>query len=83
MVLRRPVKSALHAPVAMTNQAIVGAGSASMDRLLQRIEHEGGRGRCADLPANDAASESIDDECDIDEPGPGVDVGEGSATIVR
>ena len=29
-----------------------------------------------DLPANDAPRKGVDDECDIDEPGPGVDVSE-------
>jgi hypothetical protein len=66
----------LHAPVAVMDQAIVGAGPAGVDHLLKRIEHESRRGAGAGLPANDTARESVDDERDINEPGPGVDVGE-------
>lgn len=50
----------LHAPVAVMDQAIVGAGPAGMDRLLQCIENEFGRGAGADLPTNDAPSKGID-----------------------
>ena len=60
----------------MVDQSVLGAGPASVDRLLQRIEHEAGRGAGADLPANDAPGESVDDEGDADEPGPGADLGE-------
>jgi hypothetical protein len=47
-----------------------------MQRLLQRVQHEAGVRRAGDAPADDAPGKGVDDEGDIDEAGPGRDVGE-------
>ncbi len=47
-----------------------------MDRLLQGIEHEACRGAGADYPAHDSSGKGVDHEGDVDEPGPGMDIGE-------
>lgn len=65
----------LNAPVAVMDQAIIRAGPASMDSLLQGIEDKAGRRRRTDLPAHDPARIGIDHEGDIDEACPSVDVG--------
>ena len=61
-VLQRPVESALHAPGAVVDQAVVGIWPAGMDGLLQRIQHEVRRGRSADLSTHDPAGKGIDHE---------------------
>ena len=53
-----------------------GDGPALVQGLLQRIEHEAGVRRARHTPADDAAGEDVDDEGDVDEAGPGRDVGE-------
>src|SRR3954463_2019583 len=56
--------------------------TAALDRaalvqgLLKRVEHEAGVRRPAHPPADDATSISIDHKGNIDEAGPGRDVGE-------
>ena len=57
------------------DQAIIRTGPASVDRLLQGIEHEARRGRGADLSAYDPPGIGIDHEGNVGEPGPGMDVG--------
>ena len=47
-----------------------------MQRLLQRVEHEAGVGRALTPPADDPPGEGVDDEGDVDEAGPGRDIGE-------
>jgi hypothetical protein len=51
---------------------------AAVDRagLLQRIEHEGCVRRAGGPPAHDPAGIGVDDEGDVDEAGPGRDIGE-------
>lgn len=49
---------------------------AVVKRLLQGVENEAGVGRAADPPADNAASEDVDDERHIDEARPGGDVRE-------
>ena len=49
---------------------------ALMDGLLQGVENEAGMSRPAHPPADDPPGVGIDDECDIDKPVPGRDVGE-------
>ena len=66
----------LDAPVAVVDQPVFGAGATGMDRLFEGIEHEARRGAGADLPPDDPASAGVDDDGDVDEPGPGLNVGE-------
>jgi hypothetical protein len=69
-------RDVLAAPVAMVHKP------AAMDRppivqcLLQRIEHEARMRRARGPPAHDPAGVGIDDEGDVDEAGPGRDIGE-------
>ena len=44
--------------------------------LLQRVQHEVGMSRSTDSPANDAPGIGVDDESEVDEAGPGADIGE-------
>src|SRR3954454_12277483 len=75
-VLRRPLEPKLHPPVAMMHETATLDGPARVQGLLKRVEHEAGvRGR-AHPPADDATGVSIDHKGDIDEAGPGRDVGE-------
>jgi hypothetical protein len=46
------------------------------DRHLQGVQGQLGMKRGGDPPAHDGAAEGVDDEGHIDEPGPGVDVGQ-------
>ncbi len=56
---------------------VLDAGAAPVvDRLLERIEHEVGRQRRGDPPADDAPREDVDHERDVHEAAPGGDVGE-------
>ena len=47
-VLRRPLESALDAAIAMVDQAAALDGTAIVQRLLQRVQHEGRHGRYGD-----------------------------------
>ena len=47
-----------------------------MDGLFESIKNEAGMGRRADPPADDASSEGVDNESDINEPFPGGHVSE-------
>ena len=49
---------------------------ALVQRLLQGVQDEAGMGRAAGAPADDPPGVGVDDEGDIDEPGPGRDIGE-------
>src|SRR5690606_28332901 len=60
----------------MMDQAIVGTWLASMDCLLQGIQNEARRGTGAALPAYDPPGDGVDHEGDVDEAGPGMDIGE-------
>ncbi len=60
----------------MVDQAAALNGTALVQGLLQRIQHEAGMGRAADPPADDAPGEGVDDEGHVDEAPPGGDVGE-------
>jgi len=51
-------------------------GPAGLDGLVQGIEHESRGGRAADLPADDAPGEGIDDEGDVGEARRGRHIGE-------
>jgi hypothetical protein len=55
---------------------LVSFGLTRVQRLFQRIEHEVGPHRAAYVPADDAPSEDVDHEGDIDETLPGRDIGE-------
>jgi hypothetical protein len=50
--------------------------SAVVEGLLECIEHEAGMGRAACPPTHDPPCEHVDDERDVDEPGPSRDIGE-------
>jgi hypothetical protein len=51
-------------------------GSAHVDRLLERVEHELGARGPTRSPADDTAGEHVDGERDVDHARPGRDVGE-------
>ncbi len=75
-VLRRPLESALAAPVAMVHEPTAMDGPPVMEGLLERVEHEAGMSCPADPPAHDPSRVGIDHEGDVNEAGPGRDVGE-------
>src|SRR5262245_61539987 len=52
------------------------AGLAVMERLFQRIEHQAGLSAAARTPAHDPSRIGIDHESDVDEAGPGGQIGE-------
>jgi IS30 family transposase len=67
---------ALHTAIAVVDEAAAANRPSLMQRLLQRIQHEAGVSRAGDAPADNAPREGVDDEGDVDEAGPGRDVGE-------
>src|SRR3954452_14001700 len=73
-VLRRPLETALAAPVAMMDEAAL-CGTAVVQRLLQGIEDEVRMRRPRHPPADDPAGEDVDDEGHVDEALPGRHVG--------
>lgn len=76
--LRQPLRVAdadlLRSAVAVVDQAL--GRPASMQRLLQGVEHEARRWVPADPPADDPPGEGVDHEGDVDHAGPGAHVGE-------
>jgi hypothetical protein len=54
----------------------VSRSKALVERLLQRVEHEARMGGAGNPPADDASGVGVDHEGDVDEAGPGGDVGE-------
>ena len=64
------------AAIAVVHKARERIAAARVDRLFQRVEDEVRAHRGGHPPADDAPREHIDDEGDIDEPGPGRHVGE-------
>ena len=66
----------LAAAVAVMHEAAAMDGPPIMQRLLQRVEHEARMRRPRDAPADDAPGVDVDDEGDVDEAGPGRDIGE-------
>ena len=64
-VLRRPVEIALAAAIAMMDQVVGLARRALADGLVQGVEHETGGHRGRDTPADNLASEDIDDESHV------------------
>ena len=66
----------LHTAIAVVDEAAAANRPSLMQRLLQRIQHEAGVSRAGDAPADNAPREGVDDEGDVDEAGPGRDVGE-------
>ena len=61
----------------------LGAGTRPQ-RLLRRVEDQLRVHRARYAPTNDAASEHVDHEGDVDEPGPGRDIGEvGDPQLIR
>jgi hypothetical protein len=75
-VLRRPIESALHAPVGVVDQVREGLVLAGPDGHLQGVESEIGLEVGADAPAHDHSGEHVGDEGDIGEAGPGGHVGD-------
>ena len=76
-MLRRPFESALAAPVAVVHESAAMDRPSIMQCLLQRIEHEARVRRARGPPAHDPAGVGVDDEGDVDEAGPGRDIGKG------
>ena len=69
----RAIKSRLgHA----MNEAAAAGGPSIMERLFEGVQNEVRVRRPAGSPADDPSSIGVDDEGDIDEAGPGRDVGE-------
>ena len=74
-LLRRPRESALGATIAVMDETAAVRRPSVMKRLLQSIQDEVGVRRSASSPADNTAGVGVDDEGDIDEAGPGRDVG--------
>ncbi len=66
-MLRRPVESALRAAVGMVNQPATVDGPSIMKCLIEGIEHKARMGSPACPPTDDAASEGVDHERDVNE----------------
>lgn len=64
----------LAAPIAVVDQAAAMHRSSGMQRLFERVQHEGSMGRPTHPPADDPTGKRIDHECHIDEAGPCRDV---------
>ena len=64
------------APVAMVHEAAAMKRPPLMQCLLQRIEYEARMCRTRGPPADDPAGIGIDNKGDVDEAGPGCDIGE-------
>ena len=74
-VLRRPLESALGAAIAMMDEAAAAGRPSVMKRLFEGVEDKV-RMRCpAGPPTDDPSGIGVDDEGDIDEAGPGRDIG--------
>src|SRR5262245_46223913 len=54
----------------MVDEVPLGIASAVVERLFQRVERQIAVQRCRYSPANDAAREVIDHECDVHEAAP-------------
>ena len=77
-VLRRPLASALHAPIRMMNEAVEGLAVAAAvpDGHLQRVQRQVAAQRVGDLPAHHHAAEHVDDERRVHPPNVGLHIGE-------
>ena len=69
-------RDVLAAPVAMVHEPAAMNRPSIMQRLFQRIEHEARMRRAGSPPTNDPAGIGVDDEGNVDEAGPGRDIGE-------
>ena len=69
-------RDVLHTAITVVNEAAAPDGSALVQGLLQRVQHEAGVRRAGDTPADDPPGKGVDDEGDIDEARPRRDVGE-------
>ena len=67
-MLRLPLESALHAAVAVVDQPGAADRPARVQGLFEGIQHEAGRRRAADPPADNAPGEGIDDEAACTKP---------------
>ena len=66
----------MHAPVGVVDEPFAARRPPRMKRLLERIENKAGMRPPADPPADDPPGKGVNDEGDIDEAGPGRDIGE-------
>jgi len=69
-------RDVLRAAVRMVDEAAAMHRPPRVQRLLERIEHEARMRAARHPPADDAAGIGVDDKGDIDEAGPGGDIGE-------
>ena len=69
-------RDVLAAAIAVVDEPAAMDRPPIMQSLLQRIEHEARMRRARHPPADDPAGIGIDDEGDVDEAGPGRDIGE-------
>jgi hypothetical protein len=69
-------RKVLHTAITMMDEAAAPDGPALVQGLLQRVQDEAGVRRAGDTPADNTPRKGVDEEGDIDEAGPGRDVGE-------
>jgi hypothetical protein len=75
-VLRQPVEHKLAASDAVVHEPASLHRPPIMESLFESVQDEAGMRRPAHPPADDPAGKGFDDKGDIDEAGPGRDVGE-------
>ena len=68
-------RNVLGAAIAMMNEAAAAGRPSVMERLFEGVQDEVGVRRPAGSPADDPPRVGVDDEGDIDEAGPGRDIG--------
>ena len=69
-------RQVLRPAIAVMHEPVRGFAAPVVNRLLERVEHEVGRQRRRDAPADDAAGEDVNHERDVDEAPPRCDVRE-------
>lgn len=76
--MRRPIESALHASVAVMDQAgdVLTSPLPGPQPHVEGIERQIGAQRRGHLPAHDHPAEDVEDERDVGPPGMGPDVGQ-------
>src|SRR5579863_2261488 len=69
-------RDVLDAAIGVVDESAAADGPSIVQRLLQRVEDKARMGGARHPPADDPPGERVDDEGDIDEAGPGGDIGE-------
>ena len=82
--IRVPHREILRPGITVMYEAGEGGAPAGVNRLVQRIEHEGRAHGGRHPPAHNASRKHVDDERDVDEAAPGRDVREvGDPELIR